>query len=93
MVILKNNMFFIVTVKKIQYYRKFFIIKNKHFNLISLTLLFHNVDLIFSKKMLNFSDISREDSFKISHEKNFSEKYEYQNDENKNNVKKILFVI
>ena len=53
-----------------------FIIKNKHFNLISLTLLFHNVDLIFVKKMLYFSDISREDSFKISHEINFSEKYE-----------------
>ena len=66
---------------------KFFIIKNKHFNLISLTLLFQHVDLIFSKIMLYFSDISREDSFKISHEINFSEKYECQNDENKNNVK------
>ena len=87
MVILKNNMFFIVTVKKIQYYRKFFIIKNKHFNLISLTLLFQHVDLIFSKKMLYFSDISREDSFKISHEINFSEKYKCQNEENKNNFK------
>jgi hypothetical protein len=37
--------------------------------------------------MLYFSDISREDSFKISHEKNFSEIYECQNEENKNNFK------
>ena len=59
-------------------------IKNKHNNKISLALLFNNVDLIFSKKMLYFSDISREDSFKISHEINFSEKYECQNKENKN---------
>ena len=55
---------------------KFFIIKNKYFYLISFSLLFHHVDLIFSKKMLYFSDNSREDSFKISHEINFSEKYE-----------------
>ena len=80
---IKNIMFFIVTVKKIQYYRKFFIIKKKHFNLISLRYLFKHVDLIFVKKMLYFSDISREDSFKISHEKNFPEKYECQNEENK----------
>ena len=83
----KNIMFFIVTVKKNPVLTKFFTIKNKYFNLISLTLLFHNVDLIFVKKMLYFSDISREDSFKISHEINFSEKYEYQNKENKNNFK------
>ena len=75
MVFLKNIMFFIVTVKKFQYYQKFFIIKNKHFYLISLALLFNNVDLIFNKKLLYFSDISWEDSIKISHEKNFSEKY------------------
>ena len=87
MVFQKNIMFFIVTVKKIQYYQKFFIIKNKNFNLISLMLLFQHVDLFFSKKMLYFSDISREDSFKISHEKNFSEKCECQNEENKNNFK------
>ena len=43
--------------------------------------------------MLYFSDISREDSFKISHEINFSEKYKCQNEENKNNFKYILFVI
>ena len=75
MVFLKNIMFFIVTVKKFQYYQKFFIIKNNHFNLISLALLFNNVDLIFIKKMLYFSDISREDSFKISPWKKFIQKY------------------
>ena len=42
---------------------KIFYNKNKHFYLISLALLFNNVDLIFVKKMLYFSDISREDSF------------------------------
>ena len=85
MVFLKNIMFIIVTVKKIQYYYKFFIIKNNHLNLISLTLLFHNVDLIFTKKIENFSDISREKYLKISHEKNFSEKYECQSWRDKDN--------
>ncbi len=44
-------------------------IKNKHNNKISLTLLFNNVDLIFTKNIENFSEISREDSFKISQKK------------------------
>ena len=73
--------------EKLPVLSKFFIIKYKHFNLINLALLFQNVDLIISKKMLYFSDISREDSFKISHEINFSEKYKCQNEENKNNFK------
>ena len=87
MVFPKKYYLFHSNTEKNQVLTKFFIIKNKHFNLISLALLFHNVDLVFVKKMLYFSDISREDSFKISHEINFSEKYECQNKENKNNFK------
>ena len=87
MVFQKKSYVFHSNSEKNPVIRKFFIIKNKHLNLISLTLLFQHVDLIFSKKMLYFSDISREDSFKISHEINFSEKYKCQNEENKNNFK------
>ena len=64
-----------------------FMIKNNNNNLISLTLLLHNVDLIFTKKIENFSDISREKYLKISHEKNFSEKYECQSWRDKDNFK------
>ena len=44
-------------------------IKNNKNNLISFSLLFHHVDLIFTKKIENFSDISRGDPFKISQKK------------------------
>ena len=54
MVFLKNNIFFKITVKKNPVLTKFFIIKNKQFNLIILMLLFQHVDLIFVKKMLYF---------------------------------------
>ena len=66
MVFLKKYYVFHSNSEKIPVLTKFFIIKNKHFYLISFSLLFHHVDLIFSKKMLYFSDNSREESLKIS---------------------------
>ena len=71
--------------EKIPELSKIFMIKNNNNNLISLKLLFQNVYIIFTKKIENFSDISREKYLKISHEKNFSEKYECQSWRDKDN--------
>ena len=62
----KNNFIIHSNNEKNSVLSKIFMIKNINKNLISFSLLFHHVDLIFSKKMLYFSDNSREDSFKIS---------------------------